>query len=236
MSADATPPPVVSADGNEEVCGACNNQRLDVDPTLICCEHCPAAFHPDCAGYGAVHHVATPGPHTLCATASLDDVPNGDWACWACARRLGLRYLHPTSLVRVARHQCTAGMHHVAATQYKPTLGTRVLIAVDKPHIWLRLEEFYEGVVVDTDPQAVTVQSVSNPVRPRTHPVLGWTVFVTHQRYDRTHPWKRSVTPVSACGMAAPVLPAGSPNGPPRVGLKRCLEPSHVSGRLSCQV
>lgn len=108
-------------------------------------------------------------------TANLGDVPNGDWACWACSRRLGLKYLHPTSLVR--RYACSFYVVVVTtATQLKPAMGSRVLIAVEKPRVWLRLEEFYEAVVVDTDPQAITVQSVTNPVRTaavaHTHSVL----------------------------------------------------------------
>jgi hypothetical protein len=35
-------------DGNEDFCGACGRTG-----TLLCCDLCPAAFHFDCAGYGA---------------------------------------------------------------------------------------------------------------------------------------------------------------------------------------
>jgi len=38
----------VPDDGNEEQCGACG-----LPGSLLCCESCPAAYHAECAGYGA---------------------------------------------------------------------------------------------------------------------------------------------------------------------------------------
>ncbi|KIZ04184.1 hypothetical protein MNEG_3775 [Monoraphidium neglectum] len=55
------------SDANEAVCGGC---RLGGE--LICCEACPAAFHPRCAGF-----------------ASPEEVPDGDWFCWFCAKERG---------------------------------------------------------------------------------------------------------------------------------------------------
>ncbi|GMH45348.1 hypothetical protein BSKO_13305 [Bryopsis sp. KO-2023] len=58
-------------DGNDDICGAC----LGVVGTLICCESCPAAYHPQCTGY-----------------ADVNDVPDGDWYCWMCAKKRGLSF------------------------------------------------------------------------------------------------------------------------------------------------
>lgn len=54
-------------DGNENICGACRRSG-----TLICCEYCPAAYHAECAGYRDIEHV-----------------PDGDWFCFLCSRKLG---------------------------------------------------------------------------------------------------------------------------------------------------
>lgn len=69
-------------DGNEELCGTCQI-AWTLDDTLICCERCPAAYHPDCAGY-----------------ADLDDVPIGDWYCWSCSKKMGDNRFFPVQPYR----------------------------------------------------------------------------------------------------------------------------------------
>ena len=47
----------VPEDGNEEQCGGCG-----LPGSLLCCESCPAAYHAECAGYGA-HAGRRSAPH-----------------------------------------------------------------------------------------------------------------------------------------------------------------------------
>ncbi|KAK9817827.1 hypothetical protein WJX72_002781 [[Myrmecia] bisecta] len=71
----------VPEDGNEDVCGGCGSCN-DGD-NLICCDSCPAAFHAECAGY-----------------ANIGEVPNGDWLCWACAKKAKRAFLHPKTALQ----------------------------------------------------------------------------------------------------------------------------------------
>ncbi|KAF6259479.1 hypothetical protein COO60DRAFT_1000751 [Scenedesmus sp. NREL 46B-D3] len=70
-----------AADDNEGACGAC--KRVG---ELICCEGCPAAFHCRCAGY-----------------ESAEEVPEGDWYCWFCAKERKVPYQHPRTVFKPPR-------------------------------------------------------------------------------------------------------------------------------------
>ena len=59
----------VGDDGNLDSCAVCGQEGL-----LVCCEACPAAFHPDCLP-----------PHL--APADDDDA---DWYCPTCREALGM--------------------------------------------------------------------------------------------------------------------------------------------------
>ncbi len=64
MAAPAAAPVYnVPDDGNEEQCGACG-----LPGSLLCCESCPAAYHAECAGYGAhlfLHHEQRASSHAV---------------------------------------------------------------------------------------------------------------------------------------------------------------------------
>ena len=106
-------------DGKFSYCLACRNKlNSSLGTSVIVCDRCPAAFHAQCAGYGtfAVGAEGLPyvsggctqsaGPvcftwcsQPLCtAAASVKDVPEGEWLCWACSKD-GSKFLFPTSQV-----------------------------------------------------------------------------------------------------------------------------------------
>ena len=98
-------------DGNENICGACLRSGI-----LICCENCPAAFHPECAGY-----------------SHIDSVPEGDWFCFLCSRKLGLPY--------------------ITGTTFAKSVGEQVMVACDEHN-----EVFAKAVVTDVSPTHVTLK------------------------------------------------------------------------------
>ncbi|QDZ20406.1 hypothetical protein A3770_04p29240 [Chloropicon primus] len=55
-------------DENDDQCRACGKEGK-----LVCCDGCPAAFHPECVGLDA------------------DDLPQGDWYCAKCEGGRGRR-------------------------------------------------------------------------------------------------------------------------------------------------
>lgn len=98
-------------DGNESICGACLQSGM-----LICCEHCPAAFHPECAGY-----------------ADISCVPEGDWFCFLCSRKLGLKF--------------------DTGDKFLKSVGQEVMVMCDEHG-----EVFSKGVITDITEARVTVR------------------------------------------------------------------------------
>eukprot|EP00887_Chlorella_sp_A99_P008224 scaffold12.g8224.t1 len=76
----------IGEDGHLDVCSACGNGG-----ELLCCDHCPGAYHPECCGY-----------------AGFDEIPGyrsgSDWRCWICLGKSAPRtFAHPTSKLTVKK-------------------------------------------------------------------------------------------------------------------------------------
>eukprot|EP00884_Botryococcus_braunii_P023502 jgi/Botrbrau1/9836/Bobra.0313s0013.2 len=134
---------VVSEDGNEDICGACKRGG-----TLICCERCPAAYHPECAGY-----------------ASSQDVPGGEespWLCWSCVKNSKGRFLHPKTAVQV-----TVGQEIFLAREHSPFFFKATVTGVKQDSIEIEYQ------TARKEPE--TVLKTSARIWRGTHDPSAWT-------------------------------------------------------------